>query len=97
MNVLYGKGFSADRLDLTLLGAAVGCYLAAAALSQALLALDHGRRAAAAWALAATLFIALYAVLPGAQLSRIAIALVLALATGLAGLSVALAHSLRHR
>ena len=45
---LYGDEFSAERLDLTLLGVGVAFYLVAATVSQALLALAAVRSAAAA-------------------------------------------------
>jgi hypothetical protein len=52
----------------------VAFYLAATTFSQALLALDRGRRAAAAWSLSAVLFVVLYATLSGGELERIAVA-----------------------
>jgi len=78
MEILYGSGFSAGRAELVLLGAGVGFYLAASTLSQALLALDEGREAAACWTVAALLFVVLYFVVPGEPLWRISLALALA-------------------
>jgi O-antigen/teichoic acid export membrane protein len=79
MSLLYGSGFSADRLELGLLGAGVAFYLAASTCSQALLAIDSARPAAAAWAGSAALFVALYFVASGTPLLRVAIAFACAL------------------
>jgi O-antigen/teichoic acid export membrane protein len=95
MGVLYGSGFEAGRVELALLGAGVACYLAASTFSQALLALDAGRRAAVAWTAAAVLFAALYAVLPGDPLFRIALAFALAAFADLVLLGLALAGKVR--
>jgi O-antigen/teichoic acid export membrane protein len=78
MQLLYGSEFEAGRAELVLLGAGVGFYLAASTLSQALLALDEGRQAAACWTTAAILFVAAYFVVPGAPLWRISLAFALA-------------------
>lgn len=72
--LLYGSDFEAGRTQLALLGAGVGCYLAAATFSQALLAVGTATRAAVAWATTAGLFVALYAALPGSPLTRISVA-----------------------
>jgi O-antigen/teichoic acid export membrane protein len=74
MGTLYGSGFEAGHAELGLLGLGVGFYLAAATCSQALLAVDRGAQAAAAWTASAVTFLGLYAVLGGDQLSRIALA-----------------------
>ena len=89
MRLLYGSGFEAGRSELVLLGAGVGCYLAASTLSQALLALDAGGRAAGCWAIAAVLFVALYAAVPGEALMRIAIAFAVATLVNLVTLATA--------
>jgi O-antigen/teichoic acid export membrane protein len=78
MELLYGAGFEVGRMELALLAVGVGCYLASGTFSPGLLALDSGRRAAAAWAVAATLFVALYLLLPGGELERISIAFTVA-------------------
>lgn len=78
MAFLYGAGFDVGRVEISLLALGVGCYLASGTYSQGLLALDSARRAAAAWATAATLFVALYAFVPGDDLSRISIAFIAA-------------------
>ena len=78
MEVIYGASFHADRVPLVLLAAGVACYLAASTLSQALLSLDLVSRAAAAWAASATAFVAVYALVPGSQLGRIGVSLVVA-------------------
>jgi MYXO-CTERM domain-containing protein len=70
-------------MELALLGAGVGCYLAAATLSQALLALDRTRAAAAAWAMVAVGYVGLYAVLPGTELHRVSVAFASTAAVGL--------------
>ena len=90
MKLVYGDGFAVDRLELVLLGAGVACYLAATTFSQALLALDRGRSAAAAWALSAFLFVGLYTVLPGDELMRISMAFVAATVADLVVLAVVL-------
>jgi O-antigen/teichoic acid export membrane protein len=95
MSMLYGSGFDAGRVELMLLAASVGGYLAAATLSQALLAMDAGGRAAAAWGLASILFVGLYVILPGEALMRISIALAVALAVGSVVLTVGLLRLLR--
>jgi O-antigen/teichoic acid export membrane protein len=97
MGVIYGSGFEADRLQLTWLGLGVGCYLGAATLSQALLALDRGRQAALAWTTAALCFLAVYFVAPGAALSRIALSFAVATALCCGLLAVGLARRLRAR
>ena len=71
MTTLYGPDFATPRTDLVLLGVGVALYLGASTFSQALLALDQGTRAAIAWAISAVLFVSLYAVLPGAELTRV--------------------------
>jgi O-antigen/teichoic acid export membrane protein len=78
MQLLYGSDFETGRAELVLLGAGVGFYLAASTLSQALLALDAGGRAAACWSSAALLFVGLYFAVPGEALWRISLAFALA-------------------
>jgi O-antigen/teichoic acid export membrane protein len=89
MPLIYGSKFDVGRADLSLLAAGVGCYLACGTYSQALLALDRGRAAAGAWAVSATLFVGLYAVLPGTQLGRIGGAFLAAASVGLVLLAAA--------
>ena len=89
MRLLYGSEFDAGRSELVLLGAGVGCYLASSTLSQALLALDAGGRAAVCWAIAAVLFVGLYAVVPGDALMRIAVAFAVATLVNLVTLGTA--------
>jgi O-antigen/teichoic acid export membrane protein len=95
VQLLYGPEFVAGRGSLALLGAGVGCYLAAATVSQALLALDRGVAAASAWAAAAVLFLTLYIIVPGDELFRVSLAFALAALTGLSGLTVLLARGVR--
>lgn len=97
MRLLFGEEFGVGRLELTLLGAGVGCYLAAATISQALLAIDSGARAAWAWFAAAVLFVCLYAALPGDEIARISLAFVVATLTGLAALALLLAGRITAR
>jgi O-antigen/teichoic acid export membrane protein len=90
MNLLYGAGYDAGRIELCLLALGVGCYLASGTFSQGLLALDSGRRAAVAWAVAAILFVALYLLAPGDELGRISIAFIAASIVNVLLLAVAL-------
>lgn len=90
MRVLYGDDFIVGRLELVLLGAGVAFYLGAATFSQALLALGAAGRTAIGWTSAAALFVALYAVVPGEPLFRIAVAFLAATATGLVALAATL-------
>jgi O-antigen/teichoic acid export membrane protein len=78
MHVLYGSDFTASRTVLAVLGAGVGLYLPAATLSQALLALDAGRQAALSWAASGLVLIALYVLMPGGELMRVAVSFALA-------------------
>jgi O-antigen/teichoic acid export membrane protein len=78
---LYGSGFAAGRTELVLLATGVACYLAAGAFSQALLSLDGGVRAAAAWTIAAGVFVGYYAGASGAPLWRVSSAFAVAMAT----------------
>ena len=94
MQLLYGSDFETGRAELVLLGAGVGFYLAASTLSQALLALDAGGRAAACWSSAAILFVALYFAVPGEPLWRISLAFALAIFVNLVALA---AVTLRRR
>jgi O-antigen/teichoic acid export membrane protein len=71
LRVLYGSGFTGGRGALALLGAGVGCYLAAMTVTQGLLAADRGAQAAVPWTIAAGVFVVLYASLPGGQLMRV--------------------------
>jgi O-antigen/teichoic acid export membrane protein len=90
LRAVYGEGFEATRSELVLLAAGVGCYLAAGTLSQALLALGRATRAAVAWSVSASLFIGLYATLPGTHLLRIGAGFAGAATCALALLAVAL-------
>ncbi len=90
MRVLYGDDFTAGRLELVLLGGGVAFYLGAATFSQALLALGAAGRAAIGWTASATLFVALYAIVPGEPLFRIGVAFLVATAAGLVATATAL-------
>jgi O-antigen/teichoic acid export membrane protein len=74
LRLVYGDEFDAGRGALALMGAGVACYLAAATVSQALLARANAARAAGAWAISAVAFIGLYAFVPGDRLIRVAAA-----------------------
>jgi O-antigen/teichoic acid export membrane protein len=74
MRILYGREYSASRLAFAALGIGVALYLVAATFSQALLAIDAGRRAALAWACSGLALVAAYAVLPGDHVTRVAVA-----------------------
>jgi len=78
---LYGSGFDAPRTDLVLLAVGVGCYLAAGTFSQALLSLDGGVGAAAAWLVATGVLISYYALSTGPPLARVSAAFAVAMAT----------------
>ena len=87
MHVLYGNGFVAGRLDLSLLAAGAACYLVAGTASQGLLAIARGTAAAAIWVAGSAAFVALFAGLPGNDLRRASLAFALvmgAVATALA-------------
>ncbi len=68
MPIVFGSKYTAPASDLALLGLAAGCYLAAATISQALLAVDRASSGAVAWAVGAALFVSVYAVASGGAL-----------------------------
>lgn len=70
LRLIFGAGFSARPGGLALLALGVSFYLPAAALSQALLALDRAGRAALAWAAAGAAFVAGFASVPGDAVLR---------------------------
>ncbi len=86
MRVLYGHEYSASRQVFVALGVGVGLYLVAATLSQALLAIDAGARAAWVWASAGILLIGAYALLPGGEIARVADSFAIACLALLVGL-----------
>jgi O-antigen/teichoic acid export membrane protein len=90
MHVLYGDGFAAGRLDLTLLGVGAACYLVAGTVSQGLLAIARGTAAAVVWTAGAALFVALFALLPGDELRRASLAFALAMGAAAALLAAEL-------
>ena len=87
MRILYGHEYSAPGLVFVALGIGVALYLLGATLSQALLAVDAGRRAAAAWASSGVVLVAAYAALPGGEVTRVAVAFAVASAALLLGLA----------
>lgn len=95
MKLVYGEEYVTGRLELALLGVGVGCYLATSTFSQALLALDRGRMAAAGWLVSALVFLGSYVVAPGGPLLRVAIAFAIGTATAVPLLALALARRKR--
>jgi O-antigen/teichoic acid export membrane protein len=93
MRILYGPAFEAGRTELVLLAFGVGCYLAAATFSQALLALDGAGHAAFGWGIAAVAFVGEFLILGGDELMRISIAF----STGMLGGAVLLCALLVER
>lgn len=92
MRLVYGAEYEAGRVELALLAAGVGCYLATSTFSQALLALDHGRVAAAGWVVSALVFLTVYLVSPGEELMRVAVAFALGTAVAVPLLGFVLAR-----
>jgi O-antigen/teichoic acid export membrane protein len=92
LQLVYGPEYVAGRLELALLGVGVGCYLATSTFSQALLALDRGRIAAAGWIASAAIFLGAYFLAPGEPLMRVAIAFALGTAAAVPLLGFALAR-----
>ena len=82
----------APRAALVLLAAGVACYLAAGTFSQALLALDRGRAAAASWAVSVVVLIGSFAVIPGDVLMRSSAALACASLTAALALGMSVAR-----
>jgi O-antigen/teichoic acid export membrane protein len=96
MGALYGPGFGAARIDLAILSAGVGCYLAASTFSQAALAQGATARAAAAWSASAVTFVVLELVLSGSALTRVSIAFAVAAALNAALCIVLVVRPERH-
>ena len=95
MELLYGPEYEVPHLDLGLLGLGVGSYLAAATLSQGLLAIDRARSAAVIWSGSACLFLASYWAFSGAPLLRISAGFALATTVAAILLGVQLARRVR--
>ncbi|MGZ4268533.1 MAG: lipopolysaccharide biosynthesis protein [Solirubrobacteraceae bacterium] len=57
MDVVFGKGFHYDRVGLAVIAVGMGFHLSAGTLNQAALARGRARWAAAAWLVAAALFV----------------------------------------
>ena len=92
MQLVYGSEYVVGRLELALLGVGVGCYLATSTFSQALLALDRGRVAAAGWIVSSVIFLAVYFVAPGDALMQVAVAFAVGTAAAVPLLGLALAR-----
>ena len=90
MQAVYGSEYVVGRLELALLGVGVGCYLATSTFSQALLALDRGRIAAAGWIVSSVIFLGVYFVSPGSPLMQVAVAFAVGTAAAVPLLGVAL-------
>lgn len=90
MRLVYGPEYDAGRVELALLAAGVGCYLATSTFSQALLALDRGRIAAAGWVVSSAVFLGAYFVVPGDALMRVAVAFAVGTAVAVPLLGLAL-------
>ena len=97
MHALYGGGFTAGRLDLSLLAAGAGLYLVAGTASQGLLAVARTGTAAAIWAAGAVSFMGLFAVLPGSELRRASLAFALAVAAVAVALTAGILRATKHR
>jgi O-antigen/teichoic acid export membrane protein len=80
MTFIFGGDFVVGRLDLAILSAGVGTYLAAATLGQAALAQARGAMAAGVWTLSAATFVALELTLGGTPFHRVSVAFTLATA-----------------
>ncbi len=81
MPIVFGDEYHAPAKDLALLGLAAGCYLAAATISQALLAVDRGAIAAWAWATGAVVFVCAYHIVGGSQLHRASVGIATGMVT----------------
>ncbi len=81
MPIVFGDRYHASAKDLALLGLAAGCYLAAATISQALLAVDRGAIAAWAWATGAVVFVCAYHFAGGSQLHRASVGIATGMVT----------------
>ena len=97
MRIVYGAEYVAGRFELTLLALGVGGYMATSAFSQALLALDRGRIAAAGWFGAAVLFLVLYFAIPAAPLLQVAGAFAVATTAGMVFMTLTLRQTSERR
>ncbi len=90
MRLLYGDEYQVSRFVFVGLGVGIGLYLVAATLSQSLLAIDSGARAALAWLAAALALISSYVFLPGGEITRVAMSFAVACGVLLFGLTMVL-------
>jgi O-antigen/teichoic acid export membrane protein len=95
MQILYGGGFSAPRLDLALFAAGAACYLVAGTASQGLLAIARGAVAAAIWLAGGGAFVGLFVVLAGTDLRRASLAFAIAMGATAAALAAELLRKSR--
>ena len=92
---LFGAEFAASRMNLMLLAAGVGCYLAASVASQSLLALGRAGSAAVGWVSAAVTFAVAYVALSGPPLDRASAAFLAAALVNLVVLASITAKAVR--
>jgi O-antigen/teichoic acid export membrane protein len=74
MKLLFGSDFEYERLDLMLVAAGMGLYLAATTLNQAALAQGRARLAASSWATAAAFFVGFLLVASMEEVREVALA-----------------------
>ena len=74
MELLYGSEFVVGRVDLALLSAGIGGFMAAGIFTQAALARARAWDAARAWATGALVFVVLELSLPGSPFHRVSLA-----------------------
>jgi O-antigen/teichoic acid export membrane protein len=91
MTFIFGNDFIVGRVDLAVLSAGVGTYLAAATLGQAALAQGRAALAALVWATSAALFVGVELGLGGSPFHRVSVAFTLATGTACVLLAAALA------
>jgi O-antigen/teichoic acid export membrane protein len=92
MAFIFGDDFVVGRVDLAVLSAGVGTYLAAATLGQAALAQGRAVLAAAIWASSAAVFVAIELGLGGSPFHRVSVAFTLATGFACVLLGAALAR-----
>jgi O-antigen/teichoic acid export membrane protein len=96
MTFIFGDDFVVGRVDLAVLSAGVGTYLAAATLGQAALAQGRAALAAAVWASSAALFVAVELGLGGSPFHRVSVAFTVATGAACVLLAAALARKGRN-
>ena len=84
MEAVYGAGYRVGAVDLALLGAGAGGFLAASTFAQAVLARGQVARAALGWSAAAATFVAVELLVGGSPVHRVAVACAAACALAVA-------------